>query len=688
MKYQPEVEDVEISKDLEEHSFTIESSPIAFEILSGNIYKDRILAIIRELSCNAYDSHCDAIDENTKQSKNNIPFKIKLPNSFEPNFVIRDYGVGLSPLMVKKLYTRYFKSTKTDSNKYVGFMGLGSKSPFSYTNSFNVNSYWNGVKYSFCAYKNEIKKPCITELGSTPTIEENGLEIIIPVDSYDFHQFKIKTQQALTFFDVKPEVTGITDFNIPTRKYLLKTDKFGVFEQESHDSSHVVMGNVGYNVSVDDLEEEITNTMQQKILEWGVDIFLNIGEVIPAASREEITWTKKAKQIVVEAINEVIQKLKEDLQNKINSFKTIWDARLFNYGIQRSIYRFCTDVYDVKWNNMPASYIVEAGVDEKIFDIDKKNSNRRNRYKAQSSIDKYKFNTSYPMRIVAKPNAFYYIDDLEQGGRKRILNHLVENNNLNAHDGFLIENMSDERIKEIGFEHLIIKSSTLPEPPKVTRQYYNKTKRTTLQVYSGHALLKDANVNLDEGGIFVECKYSKFKVFNQFDNHYNFDKFIKRLNYFNISPVVYTIRPFELHKIKDNKNWITFFDYAKNEFSKLSNIAESVVNYKTFNDFSNDVYEIKSIFHNAKLKNEKDSDFYKIIEFFNSIKTKEPLNMSVFEELNKLFNNPFNLEPKDFKWVKDIFKKYPLIDPYATSNKNEFYVEYIDLIDQQNLVTV
>lgn len=41
----------------QEHNFTIKASAKAFSILAGNLYSDKPLAIVRELSANAYDSH-------------------------------------------------------------------------------------------------------------------------------------------------------------------------------------------------------------------------------------------------------------------------------------------------------------------------------------------------------------------------------------------------------------------------------------------------------------------------------------------------------------------------------------------------------------------------------------------------------------------------------------------------------
>ena len=104
--------------------FRIRNSAKAFNILSSGLYANKIRAIVRELSCNAVDSHVAA-------GKQDTPFDIHLPNTLEPWFSIRDYGLGLSHDQVINIYTTYFESTKTDSNEFIGALGLGSKSPFS-----------------------------------------------------------------------------------------------------------------------------------------------------------------------------------------------------------------------------------------------------------------------------------------------------------------------------------------------------------------------------------------------------------------------------------------------------------------------------------------------------------------------------------------------------------------------------
>ena len=94
--------------NLEQRAASIELNPIIFQILSGKIYGNKILAVIRELSCNAADSH--------KQAGHTKPFDVQMPTQLEPVFRIRDYGVGLSHENVFNLYMTFGASSKRNSN--------------------------------------------------------------------------------------------------------------------------------------------------------------------------------------------------------------------------------------------------------------------------------------------------------------------------------------------------------------------------------------------------------------------------------------------------------------------------------------------------------------------------------------------------------------------------------------------
>lgn len=182
---------------LKETSFSIKASPIAFDILSNKLYSDPILAIVRELLCNAYDSHVVAGTTDT-------PIDVIFPNNLENTFTIRDYGTGLPKESIYELYTTFFGSNKSNSNDLTGGFGLGSKTPFAYTTSFSVTSYYNRIESRYLVTKKD-GYPTIYEISDTPTTESNGLKVVIPVskDNYDNSKFFTAFQNYIYYI---PEI--------------------------------------------------------------------------------------------------------------------------------------------------------------------------------------------------------------------------------------------------------------------------------------------------------------------------------------------------------------------------------------------------------------------------------------------------------------------------------------------------
>lgn len=160
---------VQITGDnVKTQQFKIQFNAKMSKILSDGLYSDKILAIIRELSTNAYDSHVAA-------GKATTPFHVTLPSSFNPQFIIEDFGVGLSPEQVNNIYTVYGASDKEDSNTAIGCLGLGSKTPFSYnTRSCTIESRVDGMCYIYSAFIGENGLPTLAALGNPhATTKEN-----------------------------------------------------------------------------------------------------------------------------------------------------------------------------------------------------------------------------------------------------------------------------------------------------------------------------------------------------------------------------------------------------------------------------------------------------------------------------------------------------------------------------------
>lgn len=292
-------------------NFTIASNAQAFKILSDNLYSDKIKAIVRELICNAYDSHIAA---NSKEK-----IVVHLPTKLEPYFSVQDFGVGMSDKEIKELYTTYFKSTKDKSNKFVGALGLGSKSPFCYVDSFTVVSRYKGIERTYSAFLGD-GFPKITKLLEAKTSERNGIKIQFPVKNVDIESFKEKVEEIVRFFN-KNSITLMPDIKI---KHATKfTDICGNYSFDDHYSfsnkkeMNAIQGNVCYPIKFDlimnSVEEDnkliLSNFRDLGLFKKINCFYFNIGELSVAPSREELSYDKKTIGSIVEKIKKAIFEL-------------------------------------------------------------------------------------------------------------------------------------------------------------------------------------------------------------------------------------------------------------------------------------------------------------------------------------------------------------------------------------------
>lgn len=294
--------DIQIQGKFSTQSFGLEINAKAFDILVNKIYTDKIGAIVRELSANAYDSHIDA-------GLSDKPFDIHIPNAMEQYFYIRDYGTGISEEKMYDVYTKVFKSDKTNSNDFVGCMGLGSKTPFCYTDQFTIISYYNGMQYVYLAHKDARGIPSISAStdNGTPTTEPNGLKVSFAVkDRYDYESFKTKVQDLLRYYVVKPTILGQkVEFKLDP--VLFENDKFRIYPRNTgynhHFTTKVLMGNIPYKVPFSASLD-------------GVVYKFPIGSIEIEASRESIEDVAHNKALIGKLSSEasaILAKLKEEI---------------------------------------------------------------------------------------------------------------------------------------------------------------------------------------------------------------------------------------------------------------------------------------------------------------------------------------------------------------------------------------
>lgn len=103
---QPTQRKVFTSKEMPESVMDMDADGMLFaaHYLRDKIYSDKILAVVREYLANAIDEH--------RKFGISRPVEVTLPNSFSPDFKVRDFGMGLDDEGIRKIFGRYFKSTK------------------------------------------------------------------------------------------------------------------------------------------------------------------------------------------------------------------------------------------------------------------------------------------------------------------------------------------------------------------------------------------------------------------------------------------------------------------------------------------------------------------------------------------------------------------------------------------------
>lgn len=309
--------DIQTSGITQQNTFNIKPSAKAFKILSDGLYQDKILAVVRELTCNAWDAHKAA-------NKDNVPIEIHLPNMLEPWFHIKDFGTGLSHSNVMELYTTYFESTKTGSNDFIGALGLGSKSPFSYVDTFTVESRYDGWTRQYQCFIGPQGFPSIAVLaeyeskGVMP-----GLTITVPVKSEDFGKFTTSLKGFIVRMPTQPKVVGVPGWKTDPVMYDQRGTHWAIRKEDSNQrygytpTAYAVQGLVAYPINLNSFsglqsKEKEELAILQKL---PVDIFFPIGELEVAASRETLSYDLRTQKNILQKVRGI----STDIVDKVTS---------------------------------------------------------------------------------------------------------------------------------------------------------------------------------------------------------------------------------------------------------------------------------------------------------------------------------------------------------------------------------
>ena len=311
------------SQDFKSYTFGIKDSGLAhiFNVLRNQLYSDKILAVIREYSANAIDAHAELGNEST-------PIKVTLPNKLNLKLKIRDFGRGLTETQIKEIYAMYGESTKRGTNKQVGQLGLGCKSAFAYGDNFVINSFVNGDITSYNAFIDPSQVGRISKLHSKKTKEKNGIEIEIPVNQDDVDAFREKAINLFQNFEVKPEIEGQSIQDAITDGDVLIGSDDDSWKIIRDSSSVAVMGNIPYPIDSYAMDFDYREDSHLRtLLNIGVRLRVDIGDLEVAASREALQYTKATKSAIRKKLQKIADALPDLLSQRFAECKSMWEAK-------------------------------------------------------------------------------------------------------------------------------------------------------------------------------------------------------------------------------------------------------------------------------------------------------------------------------------------------------------------------
>lgn len=325
--------------------FTMEANAFSFRVMSDGLYQNKIGSMVREVTCNGLDSH-------TLAGWPERPVRVHLPDQFEPFFSVQDFGVGLDDKGVRVTFGTYFASTKRDDSAAIGAFGLGSKTPFAYTDAFTIVAIKDGKRRTYSCFINEAGLPDITNMGgehsqhyiltysngtSVPVKDEwhdtedaDGVTVIVPVtSSNDFTRFRNEVRDQLSFFPVKPDVVNgvISWHEFDASQYM----DFGrVMIGEGYGGHFgglwVVMGPVGYKADVNLIKQSVSpdNSEFLDIIASRAILKFDLGAVEVQPSREGLSYSKRTIAAIEKLLDEARESMKADVQVRVDALGDAW----------------------------------------------------------------------------------------------------------------------------------------------------------------------------------------------------------------------------------------------------------------------------------------------------------------------------------------------------------------------------
>lgn len=699
---------------IQDHQYGIGDIGLVLEILRNKLYKDPILAVVREYVTNARDAHVEA-------GKANVPIMVHLPSYDSMYFKVQDFGPGLSPERIEKIFCNYASSTKRNSEDQVGYFGIGSKSAFAYSDSFTIVSVVDGKIRTYSSYIDESRRGKISCLHEADTDQPNGTTIIVPIKKYDADRFLDKLRFVTEFWSVRPTV--IKDNHEFKIDYQNETTVFSgngwSLARNSHydlRGSHAIMGGIPYAI---DVHNHFDSHVARNFFSYsGVRIYFNNSDLSLAASRDSLHYDVRTIKAIREKFDSIIEEINDRISEQISQEASYKDALIkFNSAIS-DIPELAKIINSQKYNSMPLmknpkismfgnearlTWYSKTTLNNGFVDIKTKTVN----YRSTSAEADF-----YHIAASSKNTVLVFNDTGASDIKKYAVKVFNENNKI---DHVVILTLSNDQSKinsdkNLWFANEICNLKTSNIKPDKTLRTSNRKQlsdKSNIFVYRF-----DSNCSRsDRGRTSIEVSSEEKASYFLYDikNHIPMGttscyKFINNIPALEsaIGMKIYAIASSRAEKIPSG--WIHIDAAISEKFNNMLNEFD----VKSFNDYvgimsahkqlSNYRWDKIMKFFKPQIKNNNiiGESISRIVEFNN--KYNKLCNDSKIESLANYINNynyfysddsdKFSLKYNYDAFYQKLYNQYPLskffIDSYDTNDKDiESINNYINMIDNQ-----
>lgn len=329
--------------------FGIGNSDVIMTYLTKTIYSNPIRAICQEIMSNARDAHIE-LDNRSR------PIVVKLPNALSPTWECQDFGPGITPDRMIKVFTQYGNSTKRLDNKMVGGFGIGCKAPFSYSDTFTIRTVSNEdgkhVLRLYAAIKEGDTTPRLMEIGEPQEIqEETGTTISLPVKPDDFRNFVTHTFKVTQFWKNRPEIRGTNDYaqwEIYNWQFQGTNWKIGEGKGYYADA-YVCVDGIPYALKKEEFRVLPNNL--SNLIDHNLVMFFGVGELSLSLNREQLQYDDRTNKAIVKRLEEIQDFLETEVETAIKGASNFWEANVV-YNKMNAVFRYNRLTNNVMWNNI------------------------------------------------------------------------------------------------------------------------------------------------------------------------------------------------------------------------------------------------------------------------------------------------------------------------------------------------